>query len=96
MLKTKTKTKPTTQPKTQSANKRNFEGQVVSTAMNKTIVVRVDTMAMHSKYNKSYKVTNKYPVHDEKGSAKVGDKVAFEECRPISKTKKWRLTEILK
>lgn len=81
---------------TQSANKRKFEGQVVSAAMNKTVVVRVDTMAMHSKYNKSYKVSNRYPVHDEKGSAKVGDMVTFEECRPISRTKKWRLIEVIK
>lgn len=81
---------------TQSANKRKFEGQVVSTSMNKTVIVRVDTMAMHSKYNKSYKVTNKYPVHDEKGAAKVGDVVQFEECRPISKTKKWRLVTVKK
>ena len=78
---------------TQSANKRKFEGEVVSTAMNKTVIVRVDTMAMHSKYNKSYKVSNRYPVHDEKQTAKVGDMVEFEECRPLSKTKKWRLIE---
>jgi small subunit ribosomal protein S17 len=81
--------------KTQSA-KRNFEGEVVSTAMNKTIIVKVNTMAMHSKYNKSYKVSNKYPVHDEKEEAKKGDRVAFEECRPLSKTKKWRLVKVLK
>lgn len=81
---------------TQSANKRKFEGEVVSTAMNKTVIVRVDTMAMHSKYNKSYKVSNRYPVHDEKQTAKVGDMVEFEECRPLSKTKKWRLIEVIK
>lgn len=81
---------------TQSANKRKFEGEVVSTAMNKTVIVRVDTMAMHSKYNKSYKVSNRYPVHDEKQTAKVGDMVEFEECRPLSKTKKWRLIEVTK
>jgi small subunit ribosomal protein S17 len=81
---------------TQSANKRKFEGEVVSAAMNKTVIVRVDTMAMHSKYNKSYKVSNRYPVHDEKQIAKVGDRVEFEECRPLSKTKKWRLLEVTK
>lgn len=75
--------------------KRKFEGQVVSVAMTKTIVVRVDTMKLHSKYNKSYKVSNRYPVHDEKGEAKLGDKVVFVESRPISKTKKWRLLEVL-
>ncbi len=80
---------------TQSAT-RNFEGTVVSTGMNKTVIVRVDTMAMHSKYNKSYKVSKRYPVHDEKGEAKEGDRVKFVECRPISKTKKWRLSEVIK
>lgn len=81
--------------KTKTTHNRNFEGTVVSAAMNKTVVVRVDTMAMHEKYNKSYKVSNKYHVHDEKGEAKVGDRVKFVECRPISKTKKWRLVEVL-
>jgi len=75
-------------------NKRKFEGQVVSAAMTKTVVVRVDTMKLHPKYNKSYKVSNKYHVHDEKSEAKVGDKVVFVESRPISKTKKWRLIEV--
>ncbi len=79
-----------------TANKRKFEGQVVSVAMKKTIVVRVDTMKLHSKYNKSYKVSNRYSVHDENSEAKLGDKVVFVESRPISKTKKWRLVEVLK
>ncbi len=81
---------------TATTSKRTFIGQVVSVAMTKTIVVRVDTMKLHSKYNKSYKVSNRYSVHDEKGEAKMGDKVVFVESRPISKTKKWRLVEILK
>jgi small subunit ribosomal protein S17 len=75
---------------------RKFIGQVVSAAGQKTISVRVDAMKLHSKYNKSYKVSRKYSVHDEKGVAKVGDKVEFVECRPISKTKKWRLAQVLK
>ena len=78
------------------ANKRKFEGQVVSVAMNKTIIVRVDTMKLHAKYNKSYKVSNRYPVHDEKSEAKMGDTVVFAESRPISKTKKWRLVQVIK
>lgn len=77
-------------------NKRKFEGQVVSTAMTKTVIVRVDTMKLHPKYNKSYKVSKKYAVHDEKGEAKVGNTVVFEETRPISKTKKWRLVQVIK
>ena len=81
---------------TTQTSKRTFIGEVVSVAMTKTIVVRVDAMKMHAKYGKSYKVSNKYAVHDEKGEAKMGDKVEFVESRPISKTKKWRLVEILK
>lgn len=81
---------------TTQTSKRTFIGQVVSVAMTKTIVVRVDAMKLHAKYGKSYKISNKYPVHDEKGEAKMGDTVKFVESRPISKTKKWRLVEILK
>ncbi|KKR35138.1 MAG: 30S ribosomal protein S17 [Candidatus Magasanikbacteria bacterium GW2011_GWA2_40_10] len=77
-------------------NKRKFEGQVVSVAMKKTIVVRVDSLKVNSKYGKTYKVSNKYSVHDENGEAKMGDKVVFVESRPISKTKKWRLVEVVK
>ncbi len=80
----------------QEVNKRKFEGQVVSVAMKKTIVVRVDSLKFNTKYGKSYKVSSKYSVHDEKDEAKMGDKVVFVESRPISKTKKWRLVEILK
>ncbi|MFA5062365.1 MAG: 30S ribosomal protein S17 [Patescibacteria group bacterium] len=77
-------------------NPRKFEGQVVSAAMKKTIAVRVDAMKLHEKYNKSYKVSRKYLVHDEKSEAKLGDIVSFVECRPLSKTKRWRLVEVLK
>jgi len=75
---------------------RSFIGEVVSASTNKTIVVRVLTMKPIPKYNKSMRVSNKYHVHDEKGIAKVGDKVKFVECRPLSKTKRWRLAEVLK
>ena len=81
---------------TQLANARKFEGEVVSTAMNRTIIVRVDAMVLNAKYNKNYKVSKRYAVHDEKAMAKKGDRVQIVECRPISKTKKWRLVEVLK
>lgn len=77
-------------------NIREFTGAVISTATAKTIVVKVERMKMNAKYQKSYKVSKKYHVHDEKGLAKVGDLVRFVECRPISKTKKCRLVEIIK
>lgn len=76
--------------------KREFEGLVVSAAMQKTIVVKVDTMKLHTKYNKYYRVSRKYSVHDEKGLAKAGDKVRFVECRPLSKTKRWKLEAVIK
>lgn len=71
--------------------KRQFEGEVVSVSGNKTISVRVDSMKIHPKYNKQYKQSRKFAVHDEKGIASVGDVVTIEECRPLSATKRWFL-----
>ena len=73
-----------------------FQGTVVSAGMDKSFVARVDRMKMNVKYQKQYKVSRKFHVHDEKNTAKVGDKVVFVECRPISKTKRWRLVEVIK
>ena len=70
---------------------RKFKGTVVSDKMTKTIVVKVDSFKMHEKLKKRYKVSTKYKVHDEKGQFKIGDKVDFVECRPLSKDKKWRV-----
>jgi small subunit ribosomal protein S17 len=75
---------------------REFSGLVTSVAMAKTITVRIDVMKMNTKYQKKYRVSTKYHVHDEKGEAKVGDTVRFVECRPLSKTKRWRLIEVVK
>lgn len=71
--------------------KRTLQGTVVSVKMDKTALVRVDRMKMHSKYKKQFKLSRKYKVHDEKGECKVGDVVRFEETRPLSKDKRWRL-----
>ncbi len=75
--------------------KREFTGEVVSNAMAKTIVVKVVRSTLHPKYKKYYRTSRKYYVHDEKQAAKVGNSVKFVECRPLSKTKRWRLTEVL-
>ena len=75
---------------------RQFEGEVVSAGAQKTVSVIVRTVKIHPKYRKHYTVTRKYPVNDEKRAAKVGNTVRFEECRPISKTKRWRLIAIVK
>lgn len=76
--------------------RRRFTGEVVSTAEDKTIHVRVKEAKMHPKYRKQYSETKKFAVHDEKNEAKVGDTVIFQECRPFSKTKRWRVVEIVK
>lgn len=75
---------------------RMFTGVVVSTSMQKTIVAKVESEKMNQKYQKKYTTSAKYHVHDEKNAAKVGDVVTFVECRPLSKTKRWRLVEIKK
>ena len=75
------------------ANKK-FQGTVVSEKMNKTIVVVVNRIRMHPLYKKRYTISKRYKVHDSKGEAKVNDKVIFEECRPLSKDKRWRLISI--
>ena len=74
-------------------NKRKFQGVVVSHRMDKTAVVRVEEIKVHPKYGKRYKMSHKYKVHDEKNECKLGDKVNFEECRPLSKEKRWRIAK---
>lgn len=88
--------KETNVQSTPSAIRRTFEGAVVGTREEKTIHVLVRTTKMDSKYRKQYKTAKKYAVHDEKNEAAVGDHVIFEECRPLSKTKRWRLVKITK
>lgn len=78
-------------------NKRKqFNGIVVSNATDKTIVVEVVRYKVHRLYGKRVKKTKKFHVHDENNQAKLGDKVRIMECRPISKTKKFRLVKITK
>ena len=70
-------------------------GVVVSSAMDKTIVVRVDTQKPHPVYKKIVRQSSKFHAHDEANVAKAGDVVRIVETRPISKTKSWRLAEVL-
>lgn len=86
----------TQRKQTAPAIRRMFEGDVVSNSAPKTIRVLVRRIATHAKYRKQYTVSRKYPVHDELGQAKVGDRVLFQECRPISKTKRWRLIRVVR
>ena len=71
--------------------KRQLQGIVVSDKMQKTIVVKVETIKTHPKYKKRYKRHKKYKSHVETGEYKLGDRVIIEECRPISKDKKWKV-----
>lgn len=70
-------------------------GEVVSDKMAKTIIVRVRRRFQHPEYKKVISSTNKFCAHDELEIAQTGDLVRIEETRPISKTKRWRLVEVL-
>ena len=70
-------------------------GKVVSTSMDKTIVVAIEDNVRHPKYGKIMKRTVKISAHDEKNECNIGDKVSVMETRPLSKTKRWRLVEIV-
>jgi small subunit ribosomal protein S17 len=70
-------------------------GVVVSDAMDKTIVVKVDVIKSHSRYKKVIRRSVKFNAHDERNEAHIGDVVRIVETRPLSKTKRWRLVEVL-
>ena len=70
-------------------------GEVLSAKMAKTIVVRVERRFPHPVFKKVVTQYNKFYAHDEKGEAKPGDRVRIQETRPLSKTKRWRLVEIV-
>jgi small subunit ribosomal protein S17 len=77
------------------SGKKEFVGVVKSNKMDKTIVVSIETRALHPLYKKYVIRMKKVKAHDEKNEAKIGDKVRVVECRPISKEKCWKLAEIL-
>lgn len=76
------------------SKQRQFQGVVVSAKMDKTITVKVSSLKKHPKYQRRYSVSRKFKVHDEKKQFKEGDKVAFVECRPLSRDKRWRVLYI--
>ena len=71
------------------------EGRVVSNKMDKTITVLVERQVKHALYGKYLRRSTKLHAHDEEGKCKDGDMVRVAECRPLSKTKNWRVVEIL-
>jgi len=70
-------------------------GRVVSDKMDKTIAVLVEDSVLHPLYGKAVKRTKKFKVHDEMNECEIGDKVRIMETRPLSKTKRWRLVNII-
>ncbi len=70
-------------------------GQVVSNKMDKTVVVAVETRVQHKKYDKIMVRTQRYKAHDEENNCKEGDRVRISETRPLSKTKRWVVADIL-
>lgn len=70
-------------------------GQVVSNAMDKSIVVTVDRLVKHPFYGKTIRRTSKFMAHDENNECRVGDRVEIEECRPLSRRKRWILKRII-
>ncbi|MGE0135276.1 MAG: 30S ribosomal protein S17 [Dehalococcoidia bacterium] len=76
-------------------NRKARTGTVVSDRGDQTIIVAIERAAPHRLYRKVIRRTKRYPVHDPQNAASVGDLVRIEECRPISKTKRWRLVEIV-
>jgi ribosomal protein uS17 len=82
-------------PEHERGRRQERQGTVVSDAMEKTIVVRVDVVKAHPRYKKVVRRSAKFHVHDEESQAKVGDVVRIVETRPLSKTKRWRLAEVV-
>jgi small subunit ribosomal protein S17 len=75
-------------------NKRQPTGRVVSDKMDKTVTVVVERQVMHPVIGKVVSRTKKYHAHNEGNDAKMGDKVVIEECRPISKSKAWKVAKV--
>ncbi len=77
-------------------NKRRFPGVVIKDMMTKTVVVKIDRLKEVPKYKKRVLVSRKYKCHDEKEQYHVGDRVIIEECRPLSREKRWRVIKKIK
>lgn len=75
--------------------KRQMVGTVVSNKMDKTIVVSVERLVKHPLYQKYIRRRSKFAAHDENNACNIGDRVKISESRPLSKTKRWRVSQIL-
>lgn len=80
----------------QSASRKQIKiGRVVSNKMEKTVVIRVDYLKPHPLYRKIIRKTSKFHAHDDTNECRIGDTVKIEESRPLSRTKRWRVVEIM-
>jgi small subunit ribosomal protein S17 len=70
-------------------------GQVVSAAMEKTVLVKVDSLVMDKLYHRFVRRSRKFVAHDENGTCKAGDTVQISECRPLSRTKRFRVVRVI-
>lgn len=75
--------------------RKRLTGEVVSNAMDKTVVVKVVRISEHPLYRKKIRKASRFSAHDENGICAVGDRVLIEETRPLSKTKRWRVVTVL-
>jgi len=91
-----TTTEAVVAPTTTGARRNEKVGEVVSTKMQKTIVVEVEMRKAHPKYKKIMRTTKRFYAHDELSSARMGDVVRIRETRPLSKLKRWALEEIVR
>ncbi len=94
-LPTEERTSGALAPKSQRGSRKTRVGEVISSSMNKTIVVRTVNRVPHPKFGKIVKQEKKFYAHDEENKAKNGDTVRIMESRPLSKLKRWRLVEIV-
>jgi len=78
-----------------TGNRRILTGTVISSAMDKTVVVKVVSIKAHPVYKKRFRTTKKYYVHDEENQCNTGDKISISETRPLSKTKRWRVLDVV-
>ena len=95
MAETTTTSATTTAPEAARGKRKERVGEVISSKMAKTIIVRVERRFAHPRYKKVITGYKKLYAHDEKNEAKVGDRVRIEETRPLSKTKRWRLVQVV-
>jgi len=72
-------------------SKKTLTGKIISNKMQKTVVVRVESLKEHPKYKKRYRLHKNYKAHVEEGEYQIGDRVIIEECSPVSKDKHWKV-----